>query len=89
MNAIRIVVAAGLFVSAAGIAACASKPESKDKGFMTYEEYKANAPEPDPPPDPCRESDGSPRPCSDSSECCDGHTCGLDPDRSRVQRYCL
>lgn len=89
MDTKPIVLTVGLLAWLAGSGACASKPESKDKGFMTYEEYKANAPEPEPPPDPCKEPDGSPRPCSDTAECCDGHTCGLDPALSRVQRYCL
>lgn len=29
------------------------------------------------------------KPCSINAECCDGYSCGFDPDRSRVQRYCL
>ena len=49
MDAKQVVFAVGLFVSATSIGGCASKPESKDKGFMTYEEYKANAPEPEAP----------------------------------------
>ena len=27
--------------------------------------------------------------CASSSECCEGYACGFDPERSRVQRYCL
>lgn len=27
--------------------------------------------------------------CSSNNECCKGYVCGFDPERSRVQRYCL
>jgi len=27
--------------------------------------------------------------CTSSSECCKGYACGFDPERSKVQRYCL
>jgi len=27
--------------------------------------------------------------CQSNSDCCEGYVCGFDPDRSRVQRYCL
>jgi hypothetical protein len=27
--------------------------------------------------------------CQSSNECCKGYVCGFDPERSRVQRYCL
>jgi hypothetical protein len=27
--------------------------------------------------------------CQSNSDCCEGYSCGFDPDRSRVQRYCL
>jgi hypothetical protein len=27
--------------------------------------------------------------CESTSDCCKGYDCGFDPDRSRVQRYCL
>jgi hypothetical protein len=27
--------------------------------------------------------------CESSTDCCKGYDCGFDPDRSRVQRYCL
>jgi hypothetical protein len=29
------------------------------------------------------------RTCVGNSDCCDGYSCGFDPERSRVQRYCL
>ena len=29
------------------------------------------------------------RACSVNAECCAGQSCGFDPSRSRVQRYCL
>jgi hypothetical protein len=27
--------------------------------------------------------------CQSNSDCCAGYSCGFDPERSRVQRYCL
>ncbi|HYP74624.1 MAG TPA: hypothetical protein VER12_01640 [Polyangiaceae bacterium] len=27
--------------------------------------------------------------CQSNSDCCKGYVCGFDPERSRVQRYCL
>lgn len=29
------------------------------------------------------------RPCSSDSDCCKGDSCGFDPERSHVQRYCM
>jgi hypothetical protein len=29
------------------------------------------------------------RACSATDECCKGYQCGFDPERSKVQRYCL
>src|SRR5262245_32484962 len=29
------------------------------------------------------------RPCMSDSDCCKGTACGMDPERSHVQRYCL
>ena len=27
--------------------------------------------------------------CQSNSDCCKGYSCGFDPERSHVQRYCL
>jgi len=27
--------------------------------------------------------------CQSNNDCCKGYACGFDPERSRVQRYCL
>jgi len=27
--------------------------------------------------------------CVSTTDCCKGYSCGFDPERSRVQRYCL
>jgi len=27
--------------------------------------------------------------CQANNDCCKGYVCGFDPERSRVQRYCL
>lgn len=29
------------------------------------------------------------RPCISNSDCCGSTSCGIDPERSHVQRYCL
>lgn len=29
------------------------------------------------------------RPCYSNTDCCPGASCGFDPERSHVQRYCL
>ena len=29
------------------------------------------------------------RPCMSDSDCCKGTSCGMDPERSHVQRYCM
>jgi len=29
------------------------------------------------------------RSCVASNDCCNGYQCGFDPERSKVQRYCL
>lgn len=29
------------------------------------------------------------RPCASDSDCCKGTSCGFDPERSHVQRYCM
>jgi hypothetical protein len=32
---------------------------------------------------------GEPRQCVTNEECCDGFTCSVDPERSRVAKFCL
>ena len=27
--------------------------------------------------------------CQSNTDCCKGYACGFDPERSRIQRYCL
>ena len=39
--------------------------------------------------DPCMGSGGEPMRCTSNDECCKGMFCSLDPDRSRIYRYCL
>jgi len=56
-------------------------------------------------PEPANQSKGTPdeakrapteasgtcddRSCVASNDCCSGYQCGFDPERSKVQRYCL
>jgi hypothetical protein len=39
--------------------------------------------------DACMQANGEPLPCSSNEDCCSGYSCGFDPERSRVQRYCM
>lgn len=39
--------------------------------------------------DPCMGSGGEPMRCTSDEDCCKGMDCGLDPDQSRIYRYCL
>jgi len=32
---------------------------------------------------------GKPRECKSNEDCCQGYSCSLDPDLSRVVKYCL
>ena len=81
-------IAAVVWTSAGVLCAlsCASGPEPKkqeewpDSKREDWEHQKAD--------DPCMEKGGEPRKCTSNDDCCQGFTCGLDPSRSRVFRYC-
>ncbi len=85
----RGVAALTLVAASVAIAACDSSQAEEKDAFYTSDEYEKNKPEPEPPPDPCRAEGGEPRECRSAEDCCDGYTCGLDPERSRIVRYCL
>lgn len=78
-----------LTASIVSIGACGSTQKQDNDSFYTSEEYEQNRPEPEPPPDPCRAEGGEPRDCKANEDCCEGYVCSLDPERSRVRRYCL
>lgn len=78
-----------LAVASVAIVSCASNQAQEKDSFYTSEEYEKNRAEPEPPPDPCAGEGGEPRECKSKEDCCDGFTCGLDPERSRVIRYCI
>jgi len=69
-------------------ASCASAPKKEEKPIQTQtvEEFEQNTPPPD---DPCYGSGGEPIECDEAADCCKGFACSLDPDRSRIRRYCL
>lgn len=52
---------------------------SRSERGSSYDEAAANATA-----DTCED-----RPCYSNSDCCAGTSCGFDPERSHVQRYCL
>lgn len=63
-----------------GCAAPEKKQEAWPEATRTDYEHKD---------DPCKEKDGAPRECRVDQDCCEGHVCSLDPERSRVTRYCI
>ena len=79
-----------LFMS---VTACAEQPVTKTSSDATTTEAAADsvaAPE----KPSASESQAAGDTCGDvacqsSSECCKGYACGFDPERSKVQRYCL
>jgi hypothetical protein len=77
-----VLAAFGLLAAACG---GAQKTEEQPE-FYSSKEYEENKP---PPPDPCREASGEPRECKANEDCCEGFVCSLDPERSRIRRYCI
>jgi hypothetical protein len=68
-------------------ASCGGAQKTEDKPeFYSSKEYEENTP---PPPDPCMEARGEPRECKGNEDCCEGFMCTLDPERSRIRRYCI
>lgn len=76
---------AGMLLAALALA-CASAPKNENESFYTSAEWEENAPEPD---DPCRGKSGAPLECRSDDECCDGFVCTIDPERSRIRRFCI
>ncbi|HKO52510.1 MAG TPA: hypothetical protein VJV79_32605 [Polyangiaceae bacterium] len=69
------------------LVACAGQPASEAKASNDVESpAPSKAPEGDSPT--AGESCGDVA-CQSNSDCCKGYSCGFDPERSRVQRYCL
>lgn len=81
----RVRALALLGVLAAIAVSCASAPQKKDDQpwpESTRSDYEHAD-------DPCKEKGGAPRQCQADQDCCEGYVCSLDPERSRVMRYCL
>lgn len=75
-----------VLVSVLSFSGCATTPKESEEPAMTpasSESTPASAEY------GCSTDDGEPRSCSTNEECCSGYVCSLDPDRSRIQRYCL
>jgi hypothetical protein len=86
-----------LWVAAALALSCAGAPKKEDP-IMTVSDFEKNSPsgssqsssdeESSPTEEPSRD-DGA-RPCVSNDDCGGkGWVCGFDPDKSRVQRYCM
>jgi hypothetical protein len=69
--------------------ACASSPPKKEDNFYSSQEYEEAERNKPPPPDPCKGEKGVPVECKSNEDCCEGYSCTMDPDRSRILRYCL
>jgi hypothetical protein len=95
MSIARVAHGIALLLSLA-LVACAEHPSGEAKAgndVPTTPEHEgdgaapAKAPTPDSPAT-AGESCGDVA-CESSSDCCKGYSCGFDPERSHVQRYCL
>jgi uncharacterized lipoprotein len=67
----------------AGGTSVEAPPPPKDESTSEATTPPDDAP-PAPPTGACDD-----RACSVDQDCCTGYGCALDPERSRVQRYCL
>jgi hypothetical protein len=89
-----------LWVAAALALSCAGAPKKEDP-IMTVSEFEKNAPSGSSQSGSDEESssgssgeqpssDDGARPCVSNDDCGGkGWVCGFDPDKSRVQRYCM
>ena len=70
------------------LVSCASTPAPKaeDKEQAWPESKRTDWENKD---DPCKEKSGEPRSCQGDQDCCKGFTCTLDPERSRIARFCI
>ena len=75
------------------VVTCAEQPMTKTSSDAT-----TTAAEQDSVPAPAKPAEGESQAagdtcgdvaCQSSNECCKGYVCGFDPERSKVQRYCL
>jgi hypothetical protein len=70
-------------------ASCGGAQTKEETPFYSSKEYDENAPPPPKPDDPCMAKGGEPRDCAGNEDCCEGFVCSIDPERSRIRRYCL
>jgi hypothetical protein len=61
--------------------------ESSDSSSESSESEPAEGESPTPPTQTTGACDD--RACTATEDCCKGYACGFDPERSRVQRFCL
>lgn len=90
----RRVAALGMVVMAALLAAsCGAGTPKKQEAPMTVEEFEKNtvqSKKTEEPEDPCTAKRGEAIECKSNEDCpCKGYTCGVDPERSHVLKYCL
>jgi hypothetical protein len=88
---VAVVTSLGLMASCS-YGSSTPEPESPSTTEVTPPPKEESAPA----PPPAEEAPPSPptgacddRACSVDQDCCKGYGCALDPERSRVQRYCL
>jgi hypothetical protein len=62
-------------------------PPPKEENGASPGASEASSPEAEAPAPPTGACDD--RACTVDQDCCEGYGCSLDPERSRVQRYCL
>jgi hypothetical protein len=65
---------------------CASGQKPADEPVMTPASSDAPTPQTQ---YGCATEDGEPLQCTTNEDCCEGYSCSIDPDRSRITRYCL
>jgi hypothetical protein len=92
--AVRIGVSVVIVGAFMGVLACASGPQKQAHVSASGSESQSGGDRtqvPDP-TSPTSSGEGvacGDQPCSFNSDCCKGYACGVDPERSRVQKYCL
>jgi len=90
MNSVRLG-SGGLLLAVICVfaASCAGNPKKAEEPELTPASSEPANPKPHEYQYGCVDDDGEPRTCTNTSECCKGYSCSIDPSRSRVLRYCL
>jgi hypothetical protein len=75
-----------VFCGVLSFLACATAPKETNEPVMQPASSESVPPSTE---YGCSTENGEPRECSANEDCCSGYVCSLDPDRSRIKRYCL